>query len=95
MIPWCFAYDQVNYARHLASYLSDMSHLEKEHPDVLAYLRSGGFSVQIGPMNPFGRIPVDQTCEETVNRDTQTPGDTKEFSLKPGAVSKYYLHATV
>ena len=44
-------------------------------------------------MNPFGRIPVDQTCEETVNRDTQTPGGTKGFSLKPGAVRKYYLIA--
>ena len=68
-----------------------MSHLEGEHPDVLAYLRSGGFSVQIGAMNTFGRIPVDQTCEETINKDTQTPGGTKGLSLKPGAVSKYYL----
>ena len=34
-----------------------------------------------------------QTCEETVNRDTQTSGGTKGFSLKPGAVSKYYLIA--
>ena len=93
MIPWCFAYDNVNYARYLSSYLSEMSHLGEEHPDVLAYLRSGGFSVQIGTMNTFGRIPVDQTCEETVNRDTQTPGGTKGFSLKPGAVSKYYLVA--
>ena len=93
MIPWCFAYDHVNYGRYLASYLSEMSHLEKEHPDVLAYWRSGGFSVQIGPMNPFGRIPVDQTCEETVNRDTQIPGGTKGFSPKPGAVSQYYLIA--
>ena len=48
-------------------------------------------SRQIGAMNTFGRIPVDQTCEETINKDTQTPGGTKRFSLKPGAVSKYYL----
>jgi len=70
-----------------------MSHLEEEHPDVLAYLRSGGFSVQVGAMITFGRIPVDQTCEETISKDTQTPGGTKGFSLKPGAVSKYYLVA--
>ena len=44
-------------------------------------------------MNPFRRIPVYQSCEETINRDTQTPGGTKRFSLKPGAVSKYYLIA--
>ena len=93
MIPWCFAYDNVNYSRYLSSYLSEKSHLGEELPDVLAYLRSGGFTVLIGAMNTFGRIPVDQTCEETVNRDMQTPGGTKGFSLKPGAVSKYYLIA--
>ena len=47
------------------------------------YLTSepGGFSVQIGDDNEFGRIPVDQTCEETVNKDTQAPGREKGFSL--------------
>jgi len=93
MIPWCFSYDNINYARYLSAYLSEMSHLDSEHPDVAAYLRSGGFSVQIGDRNTFGRIPVDQSCEETVNKDTQTPGGTKGFSLKPAAVSKYYLVA--
>ncbi|KAK3750817.1 hypothetical protein QZH41_000085, partial [Actinostola sp. cb2023] len=93
MIPWCFAYNNLNYARYLTAYLSQMSHLEQEHPDVHSHLASGGFSVQIGENNPFGRIPVDQTCEETVNKDTQTPGGTKGFSLKPGAVSRYYMVA--
>ena len=91
MIPWCFEYDNMNYICKI--FLSEMSHLGKEHPDVLAYLRSAGFSAQIEAINTFSRIPVDQTCEETVNRDLQTPGGTKGFSLKPGAVSKYYLMA--
>ena len=52
----------------------------------------GCFSVQLGDSNPFGRIPIDQTIEETVNKDTQTPGGTKGFSLKPGAVAKYYMN---
>ncbi|KAK3748348.1 hypothetical protein QZH41_000090 [Actinostola sp. cb2023] len=82
--------DNIGY---LTAYLSQMSHLEQEHPDVHSHLASGGFSVQIGENNPFGRIPVDQTCEETVNKDTQTPGGTKGFSLKPGAVSRYYMVA--
>ncbi|CAH1248853.1 Hypp8457 [Branchiostoma lanceolatum] len=93
MIPWCFAYDHTNYARYLPAYLFDMSHLNETHPEAFDYLKSGGFSVQIGDQNPFGRIPVDQTCEETVNKDTQTSGGTKGFSLKPGAISKYYLVA--
>lgn len=93
MLPWCFACDNLNYARYLSAYVSEMSHLEEDHPNILEYFRSGGFAVQIGECNPFGRIPVDQTCEETVNKDTQTPGGTKGFSLKPKAVSKYYLTA--
>jgi hypothetical protein len=52
----------------------------------------GGFSIQIGAYNPFGRIPVYQTIEETVNKDTQTTGGTKGLSLKPGAIYKYYLN---
>jgi len=50
-----------------------MTHLEQEHPEIHDYLREGGFSVQIGTHNPFGRIPVDQTVQETINKDTQTP----------------------
>ena len=56
-------------------------------------LKSGGFAVQLGEDNPFGKMPVDQACEETVNKDTQTPGGIKGFSLKPKAVNKYYLVA--
>ena len=51
------------------------------------------FSVQLSEDNTFGRIPVDETLEETVNKDTQMPGGTKGFSLKPGAVQRYYLTA--
>ena len=36
---------------------------------------------------------VDQTIEETVNKNTETPGGINWFSLKPGAASKYYLTA--
>ena len=55
------------------------------------HFQQGGFSVQIGSSNPIGRIPVDQAIEEPVNKDTQTPGGTKGFSLKHGAVTSYYL----
>lgn len=30
--------------------------------------------MQMSDTNTFGRIPVDQTIEETVNKDTQTAG---------------------
>ena len=87
MIPWCFACDTLNYARFLSYYYATMSRLPIEHPEIHNHFMQGGFSVQIGSHNPFGCIPVDQTIEETINKDTQTPGGTKVFSLKPGAVA--------
>ena len=67
-----------------------MLSLQTEHQETL---QNGGLSVQLGQSNPFGRISVDQTIEETVNKDTQTEGGTKGFSLKAGAISRYYLTA--
>ena len=93
IIPWCFAYDRQNYARFLPVYLADMQNLARDHPRVYEHFKNGGFAVQTEDNIPFGRIPVDQAIEETVNKDTQTAGGTKEFSLKPAAVTKYYLTA--
>jgi hypothetical protein len=73
MIPWCFAYDKVNYARYPSVYYADMSQLPDRYPDVYPSFLNGLFAVQIGSANPFGKIPVDQTTEETVNRDTEVP----------------------
>ncbi|KAL8580891.1 hypothetical protein ACOMHN_039591 [Nucella lapillus] len=93
MIPWCFAYDRLNYARYLPAYYAQMTNLAASQPEIYKAFKDGNFSVQLTESNPFGRIPVDQTTEVTVNRDTQTVGGTTKFSLKPGAVSKYYLTA--
>ena len=93
MLPWTFAYDKQNYARYLSVYYTQMTRLELDHPETYDHLKNGGFSVQIGSSNPFGRIPVDQTIEETANKDTQTSGGTKGFSLNACAVSRYYMTA--
>lgn len=93
LIPWCFAYDRQNYARFLPFYYAMMTKLSEDHPAIFEYFQNGGFSVQNGTKNPFGRIPVDQTVEETVNKDTQTAGGTRGFSLKSGPVARYYLTA--
>ena len=73
MIPWCFAYDRLNYARYLPYYYAQMPQLLTNNPDVHAEFMQGRFSVQLDSNNPFGRIPVDQTIEEMVTKDTQTP----------------------
>lgn len=74
MIPWCFAYDHINYARYLSAYLFEMTHLKEALPDAYEYLKTGGFSVQISDHNPFGRVPLEQ--------DTQTAGGPKASVLK-------------
>ena len=51
------------------------------------------FQFSLAPTTPSEDIPVDQTIDETVNKDTQTLGGTNGFSLKPGAGSRYYLTA--
>jgi hypothetical protein len=68
-----------------------MCGLEKDHPDVYAQFMQEHFAVQLSTDNPFGRIPVDQTMESMVNKDTQNPGGTTRFSLNAAAVSQYYL----
>ena len=93
MIPWCFAYDKINYAKYLSSYYVDMVRLPRTHPTAYEFLNNGGLSVQLSSSNPFGAIPVDQAMEETVMKDTQTAGGTKGFSLKSGTAQKYYINA--
>ena len=93
ILPWCFAYDAINYARYMSVYYSDMTSLQKEHPEVHEFMKTDGFSVQMSSNKTCGRIPVDQTVEETVNKYTQTTGGTKGFSLKSSAVQRYYMTA--
>ena len=41
--PWCFAYDNVNYACYLPAFFSEMSHIEETDPEAYDYLKFGGF----------------------------------------------------
>ncbi len=66
-----------------------MKILSTTHREVEQYLKAVGFSMQMSDQNTFGKIPMDQTIEETVNKDTQTPGGTKGFSLRKGESNKY------
>ena len=54
MLPWCFAYDNTNYARYMSVYYSDMTSLPQEHPQVHEFMEADGFSVQMSPENAFG-----------------------------------------
>lgn len=92
MIPWCFAYDKLNYARYLPQYFAQMTNLQERNPHVYEAFKTGQLSVQMSSNNPFGQIPLDKTTEVTVNKDTQT-GGTAWLSLKAGAIKRYYIIA--
>jgi len=70
MIPWCFAYDKVNYARFLTYYYAMMSRLPTDHPEVYEHFMQGGFSVQIG-----SKISLDGFLwtRPSKRRSTKTP----------------------
>ena len=71
---WAFAYDRYNYSRYLPVFLSDMLNLETSHPSVYNAFIEGQFSVELSKNNPFGRNEADKTIENTINKDTKTPG---------------------
>ena len=47
-----------------------MSKLDEISPELHRHFMNGGFSVQMGEANKFGRVTVDQTLEETIKRYT-------------------------
>ena len=53
--------------------------MQNIHPDAHEYLSSGCFCVQRSS-HGFSRSPVDQTIEQTLNRDTKTRGGIVGFS---------------
>ena len=54
---------------------------------------AGMFSVQLTGGGSFGRIPVDQTTEVTVNKDTKSSAGITKYSLKTGAVNRFFMTA--
>ena len=76
----------------MSVYLLHMQNLPNTHPDAHAYLSSGGFCVQRSS-HGFSRSPVDQTIEQTLNRDTKTRDGVVGFSLNKGSVKRWLLNA--
>ena len=72
-------YDKQNYAK----YLSITVRFPHTHPDIHQHMLQGGFSVQMGPTNTFGRLPVAQIIEESINKDTPPLVSTVKDMDKP------------
>lgn len=89
MLTWLFAYDHVNYARYGTHYYVTMKELQHTHPSINESLREGYFGEQRSITNSFGKIPEDQTIEETINRQSKIPGGIVGKSTNPEAVNQW------
>ena len=90
---WAFAHDRYNYSRYLLVFIGDMLELPNSHPEVYRAFEAGGFSVQLSKNNSFGRNESDKTIENTINKDTKTPGGVTGFSTNIAAVNRWVLNA--
>ncbi|XP_066925450.1 uncharacterized protein [Clytia hemisphaerica] len=93
IIPYAFAYDNINYARYLSVMLGDMLALEHDFPEIYEQFILGNFTAQISD-GVFSRVETDKVIEMTLNKDTKTPGGTTGFSTNIGAVHRWELNAT-
>ena len=84
-LPWFFVYDHLNYARYGSIYYCHMDQLKETHPEAFDVFSKGDFVVQRSESSRFSQVAVDQTIEQTVNRNTKSTGGVVEFSTKQGA----------
>ena len=70
MFPWYFAYDRLNYAWYLPEYNPQMINLLIAIHKFTNTSPQWRIICQLADDIPFGRIPVDQATEVTVNKDT-------------------------
>ena len=87
IIPYAFAYDNINYARYLSVMLGDMLALEYDFPEICEQFLLGNFTAQLSD-GVFSRVETDKVIEMTLNKDTKTPGGTTGFSTTLGAVHR-------
>ena len=92
MLPWFFAYDHTNYARFGTVYWSTLMTLSSSHPDAEAAFTSGEISVQRSE-RAFSQVAVDHAIEQTVNRDSKTPGGIIGMSTSIAATQRWLLTA--
>ena len=88
-----FAYDAVSYAQYLPYCTVTMSKHVESHPGLSAKFLTKTIFCSDGLMRSFCQNSCWLSRIETVNRDAQTVGGTKGFSLKPTAVGKYHFSA--
>ena len=93
IIPYAFAYDNLNYARYLTGMLGDMLSLPTDFPEVYEEFIQAKFAAQL-TNNKFSKSETDKVIEMTLNNDTKTSGGTTGFSTNVIAVKRWEPNAS-
>ena len=92
IIPYTFAYGNINYARYLTVMFSEMLTQEDDFLEIYEEFVAGNFAVQLSNDGRFSRTEPDKVIEMTLNRDTKTPDGTTGFSTNIGAVHRWKIN---
>ncbi|GFS06183.1 hypothetical protein ElyMa_002958800 [Elysia marginata] len=79
LCPLLFSMNYHNYAKYLSIYFVSLANLNHSHPGAEEMLMDNGFSVSRSN-TPAGRIAVDMTIEQTINKHAKTKGGIVGFS---------------
>ena len=60
VIPYTFAYDNINYSRYLTVMFCEILSLESNFPDVYNEFMNGNFTAQLSRHSTFGRMEPDK-----------------------------------
>ena len=93
ILPYAFAYDNLNYARYLTGMLGDMLQLLHDFPEVRREFMKGNFAVQLTENGIFSRIETDKVIEMTLNKDSKTAGGCTGFSTNANTVKRWEFNA--
>ena len=73
VLPMYLAFNKVNYASHGSYYTYILVNMEQFYPGLKELISKEGLSVQGQEKYPL-RTAIDQTGEQTINRDAKTSG---------------------
>ena len=94
IIPFAFAYDDINYVRYLTTMLANMSTLNDDFSEIYQEFVAGNLTTQLSSAEKFNRCETDKVIQMTLNRDTKTSGGTFGFSANTNTVQWWEINAS-
>ena len=94
ILPYAFAYDNLNYARYLTGMLGDMLRLPHDFPELHREFMKGYFAAQLTESDIFSRIETNKVIEMTLSKDSKTAGGCTGFSTNVNTVKRWEVIAT-